>query len=345
MAIIDVEKWQKRGKRLLKKIIKRKSLILMYHRIAEPSIDPWGLAVSPNHFAEHLEILKKYTQPMSFRELALAKQAGKCPERAVAITFDDGYADNLYLAKPILDQYEVPATVFIATGYTGKPREFWWDELENICFQPGQLPDKLTLALPSETFEWQLGEAVNCQESELNNHQMRAWEAPPGTRMYLYHEIWQKLQDLTDLEREKALDQIAIWSNYQPTPRLTHRPMTAEELISLESSGWIEIGAHTVNHVALTAHAPSIQKIEIEESKIYLEKLLNHSISTFTYPFGIYDQETVSIVKDLGFVGACSTVESTVWQWSDRFILPRFCVLDWDGAEFEEKILNWLKNE
>ncbi|MGL5511071.1 MAG: hypothetical protein ACRDB1_15735, partial [Microcoleaceae cyanobacterium] len=68
MAIIDVEKWQKRGKRLLKKITKRKSLVLMYHRIAEPSIDPWGLAVTPAHFAEHLEILKKYTQPMSFRE-------------------------------------------------------------------------------------------------------------------------------------------------------------------------------------------------------------------------------------------------------------------------------------
>jgi peptidoglycan/xylan/chitin deacetylase (PgdA/CDA1 family) len=62
-------------------------------------------------------------------------ESGRLPANAAAVTFDDGYADNLKAAKPRLQRAGAPATVFIATGYVGERREFWWDELARIILE------------------------------------------------------------------------------------------------------------------------------------------------------------------------------------------------------------------
>ena len=70
----------------------------------------------------------------------MAVSGGDVPSAGVVVTFDDGYADNFHNAKPLLERYEIPATVFVTTGYLQDQREFWWDELERILLQPGTLP-------------------------------------------------------------------------------------------------------------------------------------------------------------------------------------------------------------
>ena len=110
-------------------------LILMYHRIADEPFDPWGNAVSPAHFKEHLEILRRTRQPLSLTEFVRGLEAGTLPNDAVALTFDDGYVDNLVGGKPHLAAAGVPATVFLATGYLGRLGEFWWDELARVVQQ------------------------------------------------------------------------------------------------------------------------------------------------------------------------------------------------------------------
>src|SRR5262245_38128283 len=119
------------GKWLQKRLAAR-AVILMYHRIADVPLAPWSMCVAPEHFAAHLLMLRQYAIPMSLNQLAHAYHAGNLPQRAVAITFDDGYADNLHHAKPLLERYGIPATVFVTTGYVGSTREFWWDELERV---------------------------------------------------------------------------------------------------------------------------------------------------------------------------------------------------------------------
>src|SRR5712671_3336606 len=91
-------------------------LILMYHRIANELTDPWGLAVTPAHFEEHLDALRRTRFPLRLSQFVRQLVAGTLPEHAVAVTFDDGYADNLLVAKPQLAAADVPATVFLATG-------------------------------------------------------------------------------------------------------------------------------------------------------------------------------------------------------------------------------------
>ena len=146
----------------------RRSIILLYHRVAVVPSDPQLLCVTPKHFAEHLDVLQKCMNPMPLRQLVPAVRNRKIPHRRVIVTFDDGYADNMYIAKPLLERYEIPATVFVASGYLGQTREFWWDELERLLLQAGTLPETLRLNLNGRVHEWSLGEASHYRRGESN---------------------------------------------------------------------------------------------------------------------------------------------------------------------------------
>ena len=74
----------------------------MYHRIANPPVDPWGLAVQPDHFEEHLTVLRRSRRPLIMSEFFKRLERRTLPNDAVAVTFDDGYVDNLREAKPRL---------------------------------------------------------------------------------------------------------------------------------------------------------------------------------------------------------------------------------------------------
>lgn len=332
-----------RIKNRVQKKFSSRGLILMYHRISEDDIDPWSLRVTPEHFGEHLQVLQQHTQPLHLKELAQAHQESNIRDRAVAITFDDGYANNFYQAKPILEKYQVPATVFVTTDYLEQPREFWWDELEEILLQPGDLPPSLSLTIDEQQHHWELGKASQYSHLEAwANRSQQAWKSESGSRLHFYYSVWQKLQPLFPNQRQSLLEQIKAWANRSSTFRLTHRPLTVAELPQIEAGGIIELGAHTVSHPLLSEQSIAVQQEEIKQSKRDLERLLSHPIHSFAYPFGAYRAETVSLVKEAGFEYACSTVETTVWQKSDPWQLPRFEVQDWDKAEFERHLLNWL---
>jgi peptidoglycan/xylan/chitin deacetylase (PgdA/CDA1 family) len=103
--------------------------------------------VSRQHFAEHLEILRTRYGPMRLQELTKRLQSGPLPRRKIVVTFDDGYADSLLNAKPLLERHEIPATVFVTSGNVGQEREFWWDELDRVFLHSGRLPKELRLVI------------------------------------------------------------------------------------------------------------------------------------------------------------------------------------------------------
>jgi peptidoglycan/xylan/chitin deacetylase (PgdA/CDA1 family) len=310
-----------------------KPVILMYHRIADEPLDPWGLAVSPARFEEQLQVLRRTRHPLPLTDFVHGLVAGTLPARAVALAFDDGYADNLFAGKPRLAAADIPATVFLATGYLGRTEEFWWDELARlVLLQHG--PQKLELVVRGEALEFELG----TERLPRANDAWRAWAAPLTRRQRAYIAIWQALRALEDEERQALMAKLrsAFGGGYgHPT---SSRPMTPEEVRTLVADGLVTIGAHTVTHPPLTSIEAGARRSEIVESKAVCEALIGTHVSGFAYPHGDLNDEVRSDVEDAGLAYACSTRHAPVTARSEIFALPRIHVLDWDGDGFGRSI-------
>jgi peptidoglycan/xylan/chitin deacetylase (PgdA/CDA1 family) len=294
-------------------------LILLYHRIAPAGFDPWALCVSPRHFEQHLHVLKQHKVVLSLAELVEGMRAGRAPRHAVAITFDDGYADNLHCARPILEAYDLPATFFLTMANIIHQREYWWDELGRIVMETPTLPAEVTLA-PE-------GHRERCR-------------APSGrdARAKLYRMLWTRLRVLGYEEREHCLDKLAAWAGLDRTPRDTHRPLRTDEVIELSESGRMSIGAHTLTHPVLSELPAERQEEEIRESKAAVEALLGQSVAAFSYPYGAYGPGTAEIVRRAGFACACATTPGGLRRAPDLYRLPRLTVEDCDGAAFARRL-------
>ncbi|HEX6386422.1 MAG TPA: polysaccharide deacetylase family protein [Anaerolineae bacterium] len=320
------------------------ALVLMYHRVADLATDPQLLAVSPKHFEEQLQVLCTLAHPLRLSELCQALQMGTLPDRSVVITFDDGYADNLYCARPLLARYDVPATIFVTAGYVGNNREFWWDELERLLLQPGTLPEHLHLHLDGSTYQRQAGEAAVYTETEHQRH--RDWHIErvddPTPRHRLYRDLYHRLHLLGASERRRVVHELRVWANIDAAGRPTHRILTHEELIALADDDVIEIGAHTLTHPPLAALSSAEQRQEIAGSKRSLENNLGRVVASFAYPHGSLSAETVAEVRAAGFTCACSSEPNVVWPDADHFQLPRVVARDWDGDTFARWLKGWI---
>jgi peptidoglycan/xylan/chitin deacetylase (PgdA/CDA1 family) len=319
------------------------AVILLYHRVAEIRTDPQLLCVEPGRFSEHLEVLRKHYHPMSLRQLLKAIGDEAVPDRAVVVTFDDGYADNLHEAWPLLERRDVPATVFVVTGQGDPQREFWWDELDRLFLQPGKLPETLRLKMEGLVFELDLGEAAFYSARQHSAH--CGWNVlervAPGPRQALYRTLYEHLRVLSPPQRHEVMGDLRSWSAVEPEVRPTHRPLAREEIGLLGRNGLVEVGAHTVTHPVLSALPSTGQRLEIEESKTRLEEIVGGCVQSFSYPYGTrgdYTSDTVALVRQAGFVCACSNLAGLARAESDPFQLPRVLVRDWDGDGFESRM-------
>ena len=344
-ARIDVDLFAqrigRRGHRLTGRYGPR-GLILIYHRVTTPGLDPWELAVSPQHFAEQLEVLRRAYAPTHLRSLRAALGAPRVP---VALTFDDGFADNLLNALPILERLDTPATIFVVPGIVNSEREFWWDELERFVFERDDLPARLTMQVAGRTTAWDVPPLDDGRAAGHGDGRWRGWEPPPTPRHALYIELWRTLQAAQPDEREPAIE--SLWQNVgaRPVARESHRGVTDAELAELGASPCIEIGAHTLSHVRLSSLSAAGQRAEIAGSKRWLEERLGRRVNTFSYPHGgpgDFTSRTAELVREAGFRLAFTTYPGLVRRWSNHFLLPRVLVGDWDGDEFERRMRDWL---
>ncbi len=104
-----------------------RSTVITYHRVADVKVDPHQLSVSPRHFLAHMRYLKSHYSVVPLSMVASRKHFRLHGKPLVAITFDDGYIDNLTHAVPILVKLNLPATIFVTVGQIGKGQPFYWD--------------------------------------------------------------------------------------------------------------------------------------------------------------------------------------------------------------------------
>lgn len=326
-----------------------KPIVLLYHRVIDLLSDPQLLSLSELNFTKHMEVLSKKFNPVSFHEVLIKQEQGKLPDNSVIVTFDDGYADNFYNAKPILEKYGIPATFFISTGHIGKKCEFWWDELERLILKNKTLPELLNLDFNGFTFHW---ESLNDnQTGHVSIKNLNDWNVlKPEKRnnnQDLYIQLNHAIRPLNSYIRNKVMSHLRLWVGESDLGRMSHRIMTDEEIICLSKSSLFEIGAHTVSHPVLSELSIREQEVEISASKQDLEIKTGKRIKSFSYPYGNkndYNSDTIAILKNNKFELAYSNFEGMISNELDVFQIPRHLVRNWNGDEFTLKLKSWFKD-
>lgn len=306
------------------------ALILGYHRVANPSEDNFEVCVSPEHFAEQLDVLRKHTRPVPLSQLVRNLREGSLLPRSVAVTFDDGYIDNFHQARPLLEKYEIPVTVFICSGYAG--REFWWDEVDRRVMASGADLSMLRLQLREHLFQW----------DPLSLRPDAVYTDEPSCRRRFSQELYRFLLGLDVLDLNKAMEIIRTWSGLSDKGPMTARVLNPEEIRQFGDSGMVELGSHTRNHLMLPQLPLQRQREEILWGKRDLEAWLGKPVEGFAYPNGRSTEAAKQIIHEAGFLYACTSLHDVVRPGSDLYELTRFWQKDVGGEQFMHGLNLWM---
>jgi peptidoglycan/xylan/chitin deacetylase (PgdA/CDA1 family) len=322
--------------------------VLTYHRVSDLSPDPHLLAVGIGRFEQQMRLLSKSYRTMTAGELfGLMVERRRIPDRTVVITFDDGYADVLHNAAPILAEHDLSATIFVSSDYVDSSQEFWWDELERIVLLAPSLPPRVRITAGGATFD--AGPAAGHGEPDPAPRDSEPWDVtrPPATeRQRMYAGLRKLILGLSAADRDGALESLRAQFGAERFVRPTHRPLSSSELRDLSAGGRVEIGAHTRSHQVLSARSETAQREEIAGGKRALEQACGHEVRSFSYPYGgsgTFSERTRHIVGEAGFLGACTTEFGIVVPWMDRFRVPRCPTGNIGGEEFVRRVEGWFR--
>lgn len=292
--------------------------VFIFHRVlpAPDPLFPGELDVAA--FDTLLGWIGSWFQVLPLDEALARLDRGGLPPAAAAITFDDGYADNLHHAAPVLQRHGMTATLFIATGFLDGGR-MWNDSLiEAVRAAPAG-----TLDLTAHGGErLVLGDAAS-RAAAIERLIRYAKHLPPARRQAVV---------------DGVVDTIGV-----ALPRDLM-------LRSADIPCWLQaghgVGAHTVSHPILASLDAAKARREIHDGRDALQALCGRPVTLFAYPNGKpgqdYGPEHVRMAREAGFAAAVSTAWGHVGIGSDRFQLPRFTPWDRQRLRFGLRLLRNL---
>lgn len=278
--------------------------ILRYHSVSdEGTYRSPTIALSPAAFERQMAYLARHYNVLPLSQLLARVSRDDMPRNGVAITFDDGYLDNIEFALPILQRYGLTATFFITSDAVLGRCAFWVGWLHQlIAATPASLLRPIMESIVSTSVLTPTAEAVFAAIA----HQIDTASGPERSRLFA------ELQSL-----------------FPNAPSLSDPSsfmMTASDLRRLRDAG-MSIGAHTATHRVL-AGAPTTEAVEeVTRSKRDLEDVLGEPVEHFAYPNGHVDENideaAVRIVAAAGFLSASTSRRGVVVRDSAMHVLPR----------------------
>lgn len=297
-------------------------LILAYHRIAtveHPDSYPLDLGLvsaTAEEFDAQMRALREFANPVSLDQIADAVTHGRTlPERAVAVTFDDGFSDTFELAFPLLRRHDIPATVFVSTEHLEHSEPFWFEITAHLMLRvpPRAISfDECPEGLPAADDR----DARRAAIAQLH----RILKACPNPRRRALVDEWRRRFaghfDAHALERS--------------------RPISRQQLLQMADAG-IQFGSHTVTHPNLALAADDAIERELRDSRKYLTQLLDRPVRSLAYPFGTpdtYDERAKSVARACGYELAVSFRQGVNWPGTlDALELRRVGISPGIGAE------------
>jgi len=278
--------------------------VLIFHRVL-PRPDPlFPGEPDAARFDWQLRLLKRWFDILPLPDAVHALREGRLPARALAITFDDGYADNCTVALPILQRHALPATFFVATAFLNGGR--MWNDTVIESLRSCSLPTIDLRELGLGTFA--LGDTAE--------------------RRAAIDGLLAAMKYLPTRERESKAESLAqLCGRALPDDLM----LTSEQLMRMRSAG-MTIGAHTMHHPILAQQRDADAWNEISGGKLALERILGETVTLFAYPNGKpgrdYLAAHVRMAKEVGFDAAFSTAHGTAGRGANAFEIPRFT--PWD---------------
>lgn len=277
--------------------------VLMYHRIL-PSVHEEkifvqpGMYVSSEVFRRQIAFLKTRYHVLSLIELVQRLGAGKSVAGCCAITFDDGWRDNYAHAYPVLKEFNVPATIFLATGFIGTNRLFWPEEV-GLYLQ--------RLEVFGRDYKHPILKSLPHYRSE--------------NRVEQFNHVVMLLKDVAPQQREEFLADLRTQSpGDTPSEAMLMRWQEVKEMLD---GGLVDFGAHSHNHVILDQVPFGQAEKEVMQSRQELERQLGIKPQLFAYPNGNFTGDLKGLVRKHGFMGAVTTRKGWVGKTCNLFEIPR----------------------
>jgi peptidoglycan/xylan/chitin deacetylase (PgdA/CDA1 family) len=253
-----------------------------------------------------MRFLSRYYNVMDLAELTERASRGGLPPAAVAVTFDDGYADNYEYAFPILRKYRIPATIFAATGVIGTTNLLWHDRV----FDAFRYTTRERAALPYPGLSELILDSSPARHKSLEMTLVKA-------------------KGLWGETRTKFVD--AVEEALRPSaPSTPTRMLDWNQIREMRRAG-IAFGSHTVTHPVLSCLPEAELMTELRESRRQLSEMLDEPVVTFAYPngkVGDYTERAKILLKECGYKCAVTTVSGFNPSFADPFELKRD--LPWD---------------
>ena len=304
------------GYAALRRLAPSRSLaILRYHAICGPEgygyADP-QICITPRNFERHVRYLTASYNVVRLEDAARALADGApLPPNAVAITFDDGYADNLEAAR-ILNRHGATATFYITAGCLAGGEPFWPVEIRH-----------LVRCLPRTRITLTAGPAE--VELDVTSDGLRDQAVRRLTKTFKAHPI---------PVREELRQQLRALALPVESPRVM---LTWDEVREMHRLG-MSIGSHTMTHPNLPNAGVTAAREELTASKRRLEQELDAPVTMFSYPNGGADRyltpEIQDVVRESGYLAATTSRNAFAGRHSDLFALERI--------EVEEALHNLL---
>ncbi len=304
------------------------AIVLGYHRVADPDDDVFDICVAPDRFERHLETLQRRARTITLSHAVESVAGGNQPARSVVVTFDDGYAEIVDVVRPLLERYEVPATVFVPSGAFGK--ELWWDRLERLVCFPEVLPYLEDLPIPGFDMP-----ANTRRKQDLSR------DTSTG-RGHLVKSLYQALLTMTSDDRDMWLGKIERWADVPEGAVPAARVISESELKEIAACDLITVGSHSVSHPILPELSTREQEMEIAQSKRDIERVIGSSVELFSYPNGLWSSGTEQLLGPAGYSAACVSHNDVFRSRTSRYRIPRFWPGNRTGKTFERWLSHWL---
>lgn len=298
------------GVRLLRRWRRKRGVILAYHRVlpaggADLSFTQPGMYVTVESFDRQIRHLARH-----YRIVALGELFSRPFDRTCAITFDDGWLDTYTYAFPILQKYNAPATIFVATNAIGTGAWAWPDR---VCYY--------TQNAPPERFAAALGSA-------LQEHWR--YRGDSGAVLADRHAAAERVLLLLKGLEQRSLDEVmsSLDRSFAALNETLHRNrpwMTWPEVLQLSRQG-MSLGSHTENHSILTSVSKDQARAEIVNSRLALSAQIDRPVEAFCYPNGAHDPELVQMVADAGYSVAVTTRRGLVDSHAHPLTLKRLMI-------------------